>query len=81
MTFASLGCGTDSGPDPVQEKARVTAATDMRSYFVKAGGNFANLSEADKAAFTKLAGGAENATKAWSAMQQGSGGSSTSAPR
>lgn len=51
--------GCDMGPKPNAsfEADRLKIATELRSYYDKANGDYSALSAADKAAFAKLCGG------------------------
>lgn len=64
------GCGSP-GPDKEDQANRVEVATQMRSYFDKAGGDYNRLSEADRAEFIKLCGGEEQAKTNWDLMKNG----------
>lgn len=72
-----VGCGSGDGGGGVDKKAqqeKVALVTNMRSYFDKAGGDYAKLSDADKAAFVKLCGGEAKAEANWKLMKEGPAG-------
>ena len=64
------GCGS-SGPDPQLQAKNVELAKSMRSYYDKAHGDYAQLSEEDKAAFVKLAGSEDKAKQDCDMMKNG----------
>ncbi len=72
-----VGCGSSDGGSGVDKKAqdeKLSLVTNMRTYFDKAGGDYAKLSDADKAAFVKLCGGEAKAEANWKLMKEGPGG-------
>lgn len=73
LTVFLSGCGDKGGPDPSVQAKNVENAKNLRSYFDKAGGNYNNLSDADKEAFVKASGGQEKAAQNWNLMANGPG--------
>ncbi|MHB8636852.1 MAG: hypothetical protein ACYC96_10320 [Fimbriimonadaceae bacterium] len=68
------GCGSNDvvKEDPIVAKKRMDAATSLRSYFDKSGGNFDALSDDDKKAVIALTNNKESdARKAFSMMVLG----------
>lgn len=72
MSLALVGCGSDTSVDTSYQKEGLEKATAQRKIFDGVKGDWDKLSEADKAAFTKSAGGdAVNAQAAWLGMKNG----------
>lgn len=68
-----VGCGSEAGPDPTDQKQNVANAQSMRSYFEKAGGDYEKLTPEDKAAYVAVSGGEEKAKQNWDLMKNGPG--------
>jgi hypothetical protein len=65
------GCGNSGGPDPKVEAVRRDTLTNLRSYYDRAGGDYARLSAADKAEFVRACGGEKQAEQTWALMKNG----------
>lgn len=70
---ALIGCQTGPAPSAKVEEQRLASAVELRSYFDKAGGDYSQLSETDRAEFERLTGGPEEAQRAWNLMKFGPG--------
>ena len=68
------GCSTAPPEiDKTGEAQRLQAATSARDIFNKVHGDWNSLSEADKEAFTKMAGSDLKAKASWAGMKDGPG--------
>ena len=65
-----LGCGSNEvkKEDPAAAQARLNAATSLRSYFDKSGGNFDSLSDEEKQAVIAITKTEEKAREAFGHM-------------
>lgn len=75
------GCG-HPGPDPTTAAKSLAYAKSLRNYYDEVHGEYAQLPEADKAAYVKLCGSQKKADENWNLMKYGPGGrpASSSAP-
>ena len=84
IVLAMAGCGSNDTikEDPAAVTKRVDAATKMRSYFDKSGGNYDSLSAEDKSALNALTGGEKHSREAFGHMvPSGGGGMAPSGPK
>lgn len=77
----AIGCGSQPEPDAKVEANRVESAKRMRESFDKVGGNYEQLTEAEKSEFVKLFGGKEeDARRAWDMMKSQNQGQGSRPP-
>lgn len=67
--FVVAGCdGGSQAPQSIASEERVDQIVEMRKIYDKAGGKWENLTEADRAAYIKMAGDEAQAKTMWTAM-------------